>query len=549
MSKRETQFTTQFPVIKGDKIMKKTVSIILSLMMLISLTSGVSTNASASQKGSVDVEVSVTENYDYANQVLNIVNEERAKVGASSLTMDATLYAAAMTRAAETVVNFDHIRPDGTTCFSIASSKMQGENIHAGTSTPEAAMKSWMNSQGHKENLLNTRWKSIGVGCVKYGSTYFWVQCFGSGTAQSVSKSGTAGKTAKITVCDDLFELYYNSVNSISASSTTGRTPVIVGLNKGWSGHCYTIANSKFNFTSSDTSIFTVATDGTITPVGNGSANITAKLKADSTVYISKQITVSGVKTPEQTHTHDYSNLVEDVAPTCSTDGYKVYKCTGCTSTKKVTVNATGKHDYTSVTQRNSCEENSVTVYTCKDCGYSYKKTNNDAGEHSLATQNKAATCTQNGYKRSYCTKCDYFRTTIIPAKGHSYIKLYSVPDTNAAAGYDVYQCKTCGKTLNKEHKFVPATKITTLKKGKQSFTVNWTVVKGAGGYQVQYATDSKFTSGKKTVTVTGAKTTKKTVKNLKSGKKYYVRVREYKVMDGKKIYSKWTKAKTVKAK
>ena len=70
-------------------------------------------------------------------------------------------------------------------------------------------------------------------------------------------------------------------------------------------------------------------------------------------------------------------------------------------------------------------------------------------------------------------------------------------------------------------------------------------------GYQVQYSTSSKFTSG--TSKYANAKFSKgrttKTIKNLKSGKKYYVRVRTYKSVDGTKCYSSWSKVKSVKTK
>ena len=67
-------------------------------------------------------------------------------------------------------------------------------------------------------------------------------------------------------------------------------------------------------------------------------------------------------------------------------------------------------------------------------------------------------------------------------------------------------------------------------------------------GYQIQYATNKKFTKAK-TKTVSKNKTTSLTVKKLKANTKYYVRVRTYNKVNGKKIYSAWSKAKTVKTK
>ena len=68
-------------------------------------------------------------------------------------------------------------------------------------------------------------------------------------------------------------------------------------------------------------------------------------------------------------------------------------------------------------------------------------------------------------------------------------------------------------------------------------------------GYQIQFATNSKFTKSKKTVTVKGYSKTAKKVKGLKGGKKYYVRVRTIKTVDKVKYTSKWSKVRTVKTK
>lgn len=110
----------------------------------------------------------------------------------------------------------------------------------------------------------------------------------------------------------------------------------------------------------------------------------------------------------------------------------------------------------------------------------------------------------------------------------------------------------TKAKTTAKAAKKVTKPKKTSVKKlkaGKKSLTVYYKKVSAVKGYQVQVATDKKFKKNKKTVTVNKQKTTKKTVKNLKAKKKYYVRVRTFKKVNNKKVYSAWSKAKTVKTK
>ena len=87
------------------------------------------------------------------------------------------------------------------------------------------------------------------------------------------------------------------------------------------------------------------------------------------------------------------------------------------------------------------------------------------------------------------------------------------------------------------------------VKAAKKAVSVQWKKIGGVKSYQVQVATDKKFKKNKKTVTIKKQKTTKTTVKKLKAKKKYYVRIRTYKTVNGKKVYSAWSKVKSVKTK
>ena len=79
-------------------------------------------------------------------------------------------------------------------------------------------------------------------------------------------------------------------------------------------------------------------------------------------------------------------------------------------------------------------------------------------------------------------------------------------------------------------------------------FKATWKKVSPISGYQLQYATNSKFTKGKKTISVSKSSTSK-TVSKLKRRKTYYVRIRTYKTVSGKKYYSSWSSYKKVKTK
>ena len=86
------------------------------------------------------------------------------------------------------------------------------------------------------------------------------------------------------------------------------------------------------------------------------------------------------------------------------------------------------------------------------------------------------------------------------------------------------------------------------MKKGNKAFTATWKK-QSVSGYELSYATNKKFKKGNKTITVKSTKSTSATIKKLKSKKKYYVRMRTYKVVNGKKVYSAWSKAESVKVK
>lgn len=92
-------------------------------------------------------------------------------------------------------------------------------------------------------------------------------------------------------------------------------------------------------------------------------------------------------------------------------------------------------------------------------------------------------------------------------------------------------------------------TKVKKVKATKKSLTIKWSKVKGVSGYEIQVATDKNFKKNKKSILVKKQKTTSAKIKKLKSKKKYYVRVRTYKVVGRKKVYSSWINGKATKTK
>lgn len=124
-----------------------------------------------------------TGNSSYASRILQLVNSYRAENGVAPLTLDSELCSAAFVRATEIKTSFSHTRPNGQSCFT-ALSEMgisyngAGENIAYGQSTADEVMTAWMNSQGHRANILNSAFKKLGVGVYRNNGVLYWAQFF-----------------------------------------------------------------------------------------------------------------------------------------------------------------------------------------------------------------------------------------------------------------------------------------------------------------------------------------------------------------------------------
>lgn len=119
----------------------------------------------------------------YASEVVRLVNEARAAQGLPALKADAGVSAAAQVRASELRTLFSHTRPNGTSCFTAlkeggVSYRSAGENIAYGQQTPAAVMQAWMNSAGHRANILSKNYTTIGVGYTVVNGVPYWTQFF-----------------------------------------------------------------------------------------------------------------------------------------------------------------------------------------------------------------------------------------------------------------------------------------------------------------------------------------------------------------------------------
>lgn len=137
--------------------------------------------------------------YDNAYEVLEIVNRKRVAKGLEEVVMDQDLLDAAMLRAAEISVKFSHIRPNGAQWNSVCK-KMNAENIAYGADSPSAVMNSWMKSGGHRDNILNADYQSVGIGVFYKNGVRYWTQCYSLRAATPAKRIGDRERTYRVSM-------------------------------------------------------------------------------------------------------------------------------------------------------------------------------------------------------------------------------------------------------------------------------------------------------------------------------------------------------------
>lgn len=133
-------------------------------------------------QGSSSVSASI-QSSSAASEVVRLTNSARSKNGYAALVEDGALSEAAAVRAREIARSFSHTRPSGAS-FSSALSESgvsylrAGENIASGQKSASEVVNAWMNSPGHRANILNSSYSRIGSASVNIDGTLYWVQLF-----------------------------------------------------------------------------------------------------------------------------------------------------------------------------------------------------------------------------------------------------------------------------------------------------------------------------------------------------------------------------------
>ena len=280
--------------------MKKMMKV-FSVIMILVLTITPIANAVEKTK----VTITGLYDYDYAYEVVKFTNIERQKLGLKPLKVDKGLMDAAMIRAAELSVYCSHDRPMGWVDGVVTESgniRIGAENLARshGRMTPQSIVAEWMSSPGHKAQIVNGSYKSIGVGVYWQNGQIFWIQEFS--VNDSTNDPGYTGEkevTQDVEIDPDFRAHYkdsqgvvhwvsvidlkvtgFDDVNELKVGETKKPTKVSL-INVGTYAQgmeTTTILPSNVTWKSSNTKVFTVDTEGVVTAVGDGEAELTATL-------------------------------------------------------------------------------------------------------------------------------------------------------------------------------------------------------------------------------------------------------------------------------
>ena len=465
------------------------------------------------------VSISVQYGQTEARTILNMINEMRTSstdawywkqddttktycTNLQPLQYDYDLEKTAMQRAAEIAIIYSHTRPNNKDTFSAFYENSvyytyAGENIAAGYGTADSVNDGWREDnelyagQGHRRNMLNSKFNCVGIGHVYYNGFHYWVENFAyrdkvnttpvsadnTETTLTIPVATSKISNFNITFDKDEYSLKTGESTSISVSDPT------ISVFGHW-GSRFVFVTDTPDLTIADSTVATLS--GSITGISEGDTTISASLYGltahqtaavkvhncenhwdDGKITTPPTCTKTGVKQYtcticSETKTeeiaalgHDYSSdWTIDTAAACETVGSKSHHCTRCDSKKDVTEIPASGHSWNdgAITTEPTCTDEGVKTFTCNACGKTRTEAVAALGHNYSSdwTIDTAAACETVGSKSHHCTRCDSKKDiTEIPASGkHTWNNgVITKPATIAKEGVKTYTCTVCGVT------------------------------------------------------------------------------------------------------
>ena len=499
--------------------MKKTKLRLLLLLFFIGGLIILPQKANADEVEAVPVSISVKYGQTEARTILDMINEARTNsehawywnkddttktfcTDLKELEYDYDLERVAMKRAAEIALSYDHERPIGGYAWDTYGQENiryshAGENIAAAQTTASQVNFCWREDnepyggQGHRRNMLSSKFNCVGIGHVYYNGVHYWVEEFAyrpeinttevpaNDSTQAVSVSVDKTKIKKVDVTFD------QDAYSLRIGENT--TPVIketrIGVEYFWSGGRGLAPVLDTPVVSIDDSSVASYNNNQLSGLKEGTTNLSATLYG---------MTASG----STVSVHDCKNHWDTgkvtKKSTCTEPGEKTFTCSICRqTTKKESVPATG-HNYASAwttdiaatcektgTESRHCQNENCTATTeqrsIAALGHNWK---DNGDETAICTRNgcKAThthawdsgtittepTCTAQGERTYHCTYeengiCTATKTEAVKKLGHRYILTKRDKPTCESDGILYGKCSRCSKTITQQDTKNPA--------------------------------------------------------------------------------------------
>lgn len=489
--------------------MKKTKLRLLLLLFFIGGLIILPQKAKAAEKAAdiIPVNISVKYGQTEARTILDMINEMRTnpydtwcwdqmnttKISCgtlSKLQYDYDLERVAMKRAAEIALSYDHERPMGKCDIyrqENISYQYAGENIAAGQTTASQVNDAWRednelyDGQGHRRNMLSSKFNCVGIGHVYYNGVHYWVEEFAYRPEINTTKVLANDSTETVSVSVDKTKIKEVDVtfdqDSYSLRIGENTTPAIketrIDVEYFWSG-------GRGLAPVLDTPVVSIAdssvasySNNTLSGLKEGTTKLTATLYG---------ITASGSATVS---VHACKNHWDTGSvtkkPTCTEPGEKTFTCSICKSTKKESVPATG-HAYASTwttdrpatcekagTESRHCQNENCTATTeqrsIAALGHNWKDnkdgtatctrdgcTETHKHKWDSGTITKKPTCTASGEKTYHCTYkengvCTAKKTEPVNVLDHNYVLAKTEAPTCEKDGVLHYKCESCSET------------------------------------------------------------------------------------------------------
>ena len=499
--------------------MKKTKLRLLLLLFFIGGLIILPQKANADEVEAVPVSISVKYGQTEARTILDMINEARTNsehawywnkddttktfcTDLKELEYDYDLERVAMKRAAEIALSYDHERPIGGYAWDTYGQENiryshAGENIAAAQTTASQVNFCWREDnepyggQGHRRNMLSSKFNCVGIGHVYYNGVHYWVEEFAyrpeinttevpaNDSTQAVSVSVDKTKIKKVDVTFD------QDAYSLRIGENT--TPVIketrIGVEYFWSGGIGFAPVLDTPVVSIGDSSVASYSNKTLSGLKEGTTELTA------TLYGVTSSTSPPVSVHDCKNHWDTGSITKK--PTCTEPGEKTFVCSICESTKKESVPATG-HAYASTwttdiaaacekagTESRHCTNENCTATTeqrsIAALGHNWKDngdetatcTRNGCGkkhthEWDSGTITTEPTCTAPGEKTYHCTYeengiCKATKTEAVKKLGHKYILTKRDAPTCVSDGVLYGKCSRCSKTITKQDAKNPA--------------------------------------------------------------------------------------------